>query len=588
MVNPFKGAVSHHDDEDALGKLGKKQVLKRRFGFWSLFGFAVCELITWETVLALFSQGFNNGGPVGLVYGFIIAWSSTLSVYTVISELASLAPIAGGQYYWVYMLAPPRWKIFCSYIIGWLTSLAWVATVATETIFAGTILQGLLILDYPDQPNAKLWIGTLLAWMVVCVCVFINSVLPGLLPRFEVFIVVFHISGFIAIIAVLWYFAPHNDSHFVWTTSLNEGGWSTQGLSYCVGFLGNVATFVGADASVHLAEEVANAAVNIPKAVLGSMFLNGAVGFTMMITLLYCLGDVDTVLDTATGYPFIQIFYDAVQSRAGATAMGAVVLFLTWACAIGITTTASRMTWSFARDRGTPFSDTLAKVSKRNQVPVVAVCACSGLAALLHLIYIGSYTAFNDVVSLTITGFYCSYFLPAIFLLYHRVKGHIAPHGSGYDNNPDTIQGLQATGESDFKYQEGAQVGNPDRDLSKKTPADTGSPPSPIYTPGGGRRKSTAVAQAQLIWGPFHLPGWFGIINNAYACVYMIFVIFWSVWPPETPVTASTMNYSVVVTGGIVILSIVWYFVRARKEYHGPLIDDEVARVMRVGSIVEV
>src|SRR5205814_6600260 len=55
-------------DSETLALLGKKQVLKRRFGFWSIFGFACCELITWETVLALFSQGFNNGGPAGLVY----------------------------------------------------------------------------------------------------------------------------------------------------------------------------------------------------------------------------------------------------------------------------------------------------------------------------------------------------------------------------------------------------------------------------------------------------------------------------------------------------------------------------------------
>jgi choline transport protein len=67
-------------DSDTLALLGKKQVLKRRFGFWSLFAFAVCELITWETVLALFSQGLNNGGPAGLVYGFLIAWLSTLFV----------------------------------------------------------------------------------------------------------------------------------------------------------------------------------------------------------------------------------------------------------------------------------------------------------------------------------------------------------------------------------------------------------------------------------------------------------------------------------------------------------------------------
>ncbi len=88
-------------DSNVLASLGKKQVLKRRFAFLSMFSFAVVELITWETVLAIFNEAFTNGGPAGAVYGFIIAWFSTLSVYTVISELASMAPIASGQYYWV-------------------------------------------------------------------------------------------------------------------------------------------------------------------------------------------------------------------------------------------------------------------------------------------------------------------------------------------------------------------------------------------------------------------------------------------------------------------------------------------------------
>ena len=103
QVESFPGHLgsSAHDDEGALALLGKKQVLKRRFSFISMFAFAVAELITWETVLALFGQPFFNGGPSGAIYGYMIAWTSTFSVYTVISELASLAPIAGGQYYWV-------------------------------------------------------------------------------------------------------------------------------------------------------------------------------------------------------------------------------------------------------------------------------------------------------------------------------------------------------------------------------------------------------------------------------------------------------------------------------------------------------
>ncbi|CZR66518.1 related to GABA transport protein [Phialocephala subalpina] len=565
MDVPAERNNAQNADSNILALLGKKQVLKRRFGLVSIFGFAMCELITWETVLALFSQGLDNGGPAGLVYGFLIAWLSTLSVYTVISELASMAPIAGGQYYWVYMLAPTRYKKFSSYIIGWLTSLAWIATVAIESIFAGTIIQGLITLDYPDYV-AKEYQGTLLTWLVMAVAIFINVLIPGLLPKFETFILVFHIAGFIAIMAVLWKFSPHSSGSFVFTTSLNEGGWPTQGLSYCVGFLGNVATFVGADASVHMAEEISNAAVNIPRAICGSMILNGLLGFAMMLTVLFCIGDLDTVVGTDTGFPFIQIFYDSVGSVAGATAMAAVVLALTWACAIGITTTASRMTWSFARDRGTPFSHYIMKVEKRTQVPVIAVGLVTLLSALLTLIYIGSPTAFNDVISLTITGFYGSYFLPSAFLLYHRIKGHVASKKTLAPSTPDALPDpSQTTGEK----------------IDDEKPKPSSDPTTNNTVPD----LAVEVAQIQLAWGPFHIPGILGIINNAYACLYMIFVIFWSVWPPVTPVDATTMNYSVLVTGGVIIFSVIWYWVRGRKEYNGPLIDDEVRSIMGLGSV---
>jgi len=480
-----------------------------------------------------------------------------------------MAPIACGQYYWVYMLAPSNYKKVLSYVVGWLTSLAWIATVATESLFAGTIIQGLMILQYPDY-DSKQWQGTLLTWAVIATNIFINVVTPGLLPRFEIMIMILHLCGFVAILAALLSTAKLGDAHSVWATSLNEGGWPTQGLSYCVGFLGNVATFVGADASVHMAEEVSNAALTIPRAITTGMIVNGLIGFAMMITALYCIGDPDSVLGTDTGFPFIQIFYNSVGTVPGAVGMGAVVLILTWACSTGITTTASRMTWSFARDKGTPFSRVLSKVSNRTRVPVIAIFVVTSLSALLVLIYIGSYTAFNDVISLTITGFYGSYFLPCLFLLWHRIKGDIHPYGSKSENFP------------------------PAPVLDRSTLDEKAVPPEQALDPGlieetAAPPEVDSESEARLVWGPWKMPGVFGMINNAYACCYMVFVIFWSVWPPATPVTASTMNYSVVVTGGVMILSAIWYFVRARHVYHGPIVEDDVAQVARrAGSVVTV
>ena len=69
----------------------------------------------------------------------------------IVLALASMAPIAAGQYYWVYILAAPKWKVFCSYVIGWLTSLAWVATVATEPVVLGTYNTGLSVRRRPDS-----------------------------------------------------------------------------------------------------------------------------------------------------------------------------------------------------------------------------------------------------------------------------------------------------------------------------------------------------------------------------------------------------------------------------------------------------
>jgi choline transport protein len=218
------------------------------------------------------------------------------------------------------------------------------------------------------------------------------------------------------------------------------------------------------------------------------------------------------------------------------------------------------MTWSFARDKGTPFSHILGKVDKRTQVPIVAVGVVTFLSALLCLIYIGSYTAFNDVISLTITGFYGSYFLPCAFLLWHRLKkDRILPYGTNHNLQDETL-------------------------AYDPTGAEIVADEKPRAQPIGDME-----VQGKLVWGPWHLPGLLGTINNAYACVYMIFVIFWSVWPPVTPVTASTMNYSVVVTGGVMILSVVWYFIRGRKDYNGPIVDEDVAPIARrAGSIVAI
>ena len=77
----------------------------------------------------------------------------------------------------------------------------------------------------------------------------------------------------------------------------------------------------------------------------------------------------------------------------------------------------------------------------------------------------------------------------------------------------------------------------------------------------------------RLAWGPFHLPGVFGVIVNSTAIVYVIIMLFFSFWPPSTPATPATMNYSVLVFGTVILFSILYYFLYAKKLYRGPFME---------------
>lgn len=91
--------------------------------------------------------------------------------------------------------------------------------------------------------------------------------------------------------------------------------------------------------------------------------INALLGFVMLITICFTLGDVNSILESETGYPFIQVFYNITQSLPGTNAMTSVIIVLLISCTITEVATASRQLWSFARDRGLPFSSFFSHVS---------------------------------------------------------------------------------------------------------------------------------------------------------------------------------------------------------------------------------
>lgn len=99
-ANPIAGTISRLSalSEDArLERLGKKPRLNRSFGFMSILGFSCSALLSWEGVLVNSVTSLLNGGPAGVMWGFLINFVGTISVYAVLGELTSMAPTAAGQ-----------------------------------------------------------------------------------------------------------------------------------------------------------------------------------------------------------------------------------------------------------------------------------------------------------------------------------------------------------------------------------------------------------------------------------------------------------------------------------------------------------
>jgi choline transport protein len=138
------------------------------------------------------------------------------------------------------------------------------------------------VLNNPDYVYER-WHGTLLTFAVIFFVAFFNTFLAKHLPLVEGLILCLHIGGFIAILVPLWVLGPKGESEFVWTTFLDEGQWGSLGVACLVGMLTPTTAFLGADAAVHMSEELKNASKVLPRAMIWTSVVNGAMGFVMLM-----------------------------------------------------------------------------------------------------------------------------------------------------------------------------------------------------------------------------------------------------------------------------------------------------------------
>ncbi|KAJ5134999.1 uncharacterized protein N7515_004277 [Penicillium bovifimosum] len=422
----------HLSDEDQLATLGHVQELRREFSLWSVVCLQISLMATWEALSSVVATALTSGGAPCLFYNYILAFVGTMFVVFSLGEIASIYPTAGGQYHWVHCLTPASYRGTASWFTGWISIGGQLVFSASAAFAAGLQLQALITLNNPESYVPARWHGMLFYWLILLYSTAINIWGSKILPHTNTTAGVLHVVGFVVIIAVLGAMSEKHTASYVFTEVSNTSGWENDGVSWLIGLLSTVYPFLGYDAACHLSEEMPKPSRNVPMAMIGSVTINGAIGMIYAIILLFSLGELEPLLQSKTGFLFMQLFLNVTGSPGGASVLSLCITAIAAAANAACVTSTSRTAWAFARDRGLPASGFFSEVSPTLKVPVRMVAVVGFLQMLLGLIYLGSSTAFNAVLSMAILGMYASYLSPIVFmLLYGRRRSAPIVRGFG-------------------------------------------------------------------------------------------------------------------------------------------------------------
>ncbi|OOQ83774.1 choline transporter [Penicillium brasilianum] len=354
-----------------------------------------------------------GGGPVNIIWGWLIVSIIILCVALSLGEITSVYPTAGGVYYQSFMLSPPS----CRRIIAWICGWAYVVGNVMITLavnFGSAQFLIACVNVFEVSPGVGVFEATayqtfLIFLAITLLCNAVSSMANKWLPYIDTFAIFWTFAGVLAVVICTLVVAKNgrHDAEYVFGNFEPQSGWPV-GWSFCVGLLQAAYTTSSTGMVISMCEEVQHPSKQVPKAIVGTVILNTLAGFLFLIPLVFVLPDSQELIALVSGQPVPTIMKSAVGNSTGAFLLLLPLIVLALICGIGCTTTVSRSIWAFARDGGIPYSSKWRQVNKSLDVPFNAMMLGMVVEIALGLIYFGSTTAFNafsgvGVITLTVS-----------------------------------------------------------------------------------------------------------------------------------------------------------------------------------------
>jgi amino acid transporter len=403
------------EDERTLRSLGYKQELLRGMGAFSNFAISMSIICILAGGVTSFHQGLSSVGGAAFGLGWPLVCLFSLAVAATMGQVASSFPTAGGLYHWASILGGKGW----GWTTAWLNLLGLVAAIAAINLGALRFTLDSVGPVVGLEP-ARWSAGTSAAVAIVgvfAICgaqALVNHLGIRLTTKLTDFSGYLILAIALLLAVTMLAFAPSLDlARLVSFTNYSgaRGGnvWpetSNMALLFALSFLLPAYTITGFDASANTAEETVGAAVRVPHGILNAVAVSGIAGWAMLCAVVVSMPSLDHA--ASLGPSAFTWSVAAVLPRPLAYFILAGIAVAQYLCGLAAVTSASRITYAFARDGGMPASAALSRVSDRHRTPTIAIWAVA-LAAALATVYTPIYETMAAVAAILL---YISYVLP--------------------------------------------------------------------------------------------------------------------------------------------------------------------------------
>ncbi|KAL4881752.1 amino acid/polyamine transporter I [Aspergillus karnatakaensis] len=424
------------DAADAvLETLGYTPELSRNRSTWNVVFMSFILASVPYGLCTTYQYALAGGGPTNIIWGWVLVSLIILCVAASLAEITSVFPTAGGVYYQTFVLSP----IWCRRISSWVCGWAYVTgqIMITLAVNFGTAQFFIACLDvFQDADgvgitaNWEAWHTYVIFLAVTIVCHAIPAFGNRWLPWLETFAIFWTLAGVVAIDICLLVLARNGRRSGKWVFGHFEPqtGWP-DGWSFCIGLLQAAYATSSTGMIITMCEEVRQPAVQVPKAMVGTIVINLIAGLVFLIPVCFVMPNLTELAALASGQPVPSIFLSAIGNSVGAFLLLLPLIILGFICGIGCVTATSRCTWAFARDGAIPGSQWWRTINKKLDVPFNAMMLGMVIELLFGLIFFGStaaYSAFSGVGVILLT---LSYACPIAVSLILRKREDIR-HGS--------------------------------------------------------------------------------------------------------------------------------------------------------------